>query len=95
VVLETLKGLKLGLDEETMRRLMSETEGIEYGSFIDSLDYDPRLRRWVNPACASTSLSTLSRNLQLSPSNTCMQPTPPSPKSIPTSSAPSAAITTL
>lgn len=95
VVLHAFKTVKLGLDEDTARQLGNEQETVEYVSFIDALDYDPQLRRWVHSSLPNTSLSTLSRNLHLSPSNTCLQPRPPTPVLSPAPIPPCALTTTL
>lgn len=94
VLLDALKGVKLGLDEETARRLMNATEEIDYERFIDALAYDSQLRRWTQPTY-STPLSTLSRNLQLSASNTCVQPPAPASPKTQEPLSPTAAVKTL
>ena len=70
LLLDTLKGLHLTVDEAT-QRYVAALPSINYANFVESLEFDSKIQRW-KLAEAATPLIQLSRNTHISGSNTCL-----------------------
>lgn len=71
LLLDKLKSVHITVDETTQRHVATML-AVDYPSFVDSLEFDSKLQRWKLPDLA-TPLIQLSRNTQISGSNTCLR----------------------